>query len=145
MMNLLMSGKVCSSFCLYFHAIFFCVNFLNFLLQPFANSNNAQDCKAYQLEWVQNFWSWTLKKYGECLEEVGLRQALRMLHQSIWLEDSLRTLWALEPSYPHIFHTFWGTNYFVGEVSVLLGTYQADPTLYSHDTYLLPIGIVGSL
>ena len=49
---------------------------------------------------------------------------------------------------PHT-HTFFTSSreltILLEEVSALLGTQQADPSIYSRDVYLLPIGVVGSI
>ena len=85
-----------------------------------------------------------LKKYGERLEEVGLRQALRMLRQPIdW-----KALFGLYRLWNPLTHTFLTSSskltILLEEVSVLLVTLQADSSIYSCDAYLLPVAVVGS-
>ena len=79
----------------------------------------------------------------ECLEEASLRQALRMLRQPIdW--KVLFGFCGLWNPLTHTFFTSFGElTIILEEVGMLLGTRQADPSIYSHDAYLLPIGVVG--
>ena len=85
-----------------------------------------------------------MKKYRERFEEVGLCQALRQLRQPVdW-----KVLFDLCGLWNPLTHTFFSSSreltILLEEVSALLGTRHADPSIYYRDAYLLPIGVVGS-